>query len=110
MRSSIGDPFADGEIDYEVLGKLVEMHVENSGSIIVAGTTSEAATMTDEEYHTVVEFVIDRVNKRIPVIAGAGSNYYTSCSKKAQFCEEAGSRRPIDSNSLLQQNNSKRDL
>jgi len=83
-------PFADGEIDYEVLGKLVEMHVENSGSIIVAGTTSEAATMTDEEYHTVVEFVIDRVNKRIPVIAGAGSNCTQAAVKKAQFCEEAG--------------------
>ena len=82
--------FADGEIDYEVLGKLVEMHVENSGSIIVAGTTSEAATMTDEEYHTVVEFVIDRVNKRIPVIAGAGSNCTQAAVKKAQFCEEAG--------------------
>lgn len=83
-------PFADGEIDYEVLGKLVEMHVENSGSIIVAGTTSEASTMTDEEYHTVVEFVIDRVNKRIPVIAGAGSNCTQAAVKKAQFCEEAG--------------------
>ncbi len=82
--------FADGEIDYEVLGKLVEMHVENSGSIIVAGTTSEASTMTDEEYHTVVEFVIDRVNKRIPVIAGAGSNCTQAAVKKAQFCEEAG--------------------
>ncbi|HOT21984.1 MAG TPA: 4-hydroxy-tetrahydrodipicolinate synthase [Sedimentibacter sp.] len=82
--------FADGEIDYEVLGKLVEMHVENSGSIIVAATTSEAATMTDEEYHTVVEFVIDRVNKRIPVIAGAGSNCTQAAVKKAQFCEEAG--------------------
>ncbi len=50
------------------------MHVEKSGSIIAAGTTSEAATMTDDEYHQVVEFIVKRVDKRIPVIAGAGSN------------------------------------
>lgn len=83
-------PFANRKIDYEALGKLVEMHVKYSGSIIVAGTTSEAATMTEEEYHTVVEFVIDRVNKRIPVIAGAGSNCTESAIKKVQFCEKAG--------------------
>lgn len=83
-------PFLDGEIDYETLGRLVEMHVKHSGSIIVAGTTSEAATMTEEEYHTVVNFVIEKVNKRIPVIAGAGSNCTASAVKKAQFCEKAG--------------------
>lgn len=83
-------PFLDGEIDYETLGRLVGMHVKHSGSIIVAGTTSEAATMTEEEYHTVVNFVIEKVNKRIPVIAGAGSNCTASAVKKAQFCEKAG--------------------
>ena len=54
-------PFINGEIDFDTLGYLVELHVENSGSIIVAGTTSEASTMSDEEYHSVVKFVIDKV-------------------------------------------------
>lgn len=83
-------PFANGEVDYGTLGKLVDMHVELSGSIIVAGTTGEASTLTDDEYHAVVKFVIGRVNKRIPVIAGAGSNCTASAIKKAQFCEELG--------------------
>lgn len=83
-------PFVKGEIDYKTLGKLVDLHVENSGSIIVAGTTSEAATMTDEEYHSVIKFVIQRVNKKIPVIAGSGSNCTRSAIDKAKFCEEAG--------------------
>ena len=83
-------PFIKGEIDYKTLGKLVDLHVENSGSIIVAGTTSEAATMTDDEYHSVIKFVIDRVNKQIPVIAGSGSNCTKSAISKAKFCEEAG--------------------
>mgnify|MGYP001020447453 CR=1 FL=1 len=83
-------PFTKGEIDYETLGDLVELHVENSGSIIVAGTTSEASTLTDKEYEEVVKFVIDKVNKRIPVIAGSGCNCTQSAIEKAKFCEEAG--------------------
>lgn len=83
-------PFAKGEIDYSALGRLVDMHVELSGSIIVAGTTGEASTLTDDEYHSLIKFVIGRVNKRIPVIAGAGSNCTAAAIRKAQFCEEAG--------------------
>ncbi len=83
-------PFTDGEINYKTLEKLVDLHVEFSGSIIVAGTTSEAATMTDGEYKKVVKFVIDRVNKRIPVIAGSGSNCTRTAIQKSGFCEEAG--------------------
>lgn len=83
-------PFTNGEIDYDVLGDLVELHVEKSGSIIVAGTTSEASTLTDEEYKSIVKFVIDRVNKRIPVIAGSGSNCTQTVIEKSKFCEEAG--------------------
>lgn len=83
-------PFTNGEVDYEALERLVEMHVEMSGSIIVAGTTAETPTLTDDEYHTIVKFVIDKVNKRIPVIAGAGSNSTQAAIKKAKFCEEAG--------------------
>lgn len=87
---AIVTPFENGEIDFDTLGKLVDMHVEESGSIIVAGTTGEASTLSDDEYHLLVKFVIGRVNKRIPVIAGAGSNCTLSAIKKAQFCEEAG--------------------
>ncbi|MFA9423380.1 MAG: 4-hydroxy-tetrahydrodipicolinate synthase [Sedimentibacter sp.] len=83
-------PFTNGEIDYDTLGKLVDMHVELSGSIIAAGTTSEASTMTDEEYHEVIKFIVNRVNKRIPVIAGSGSNCTAAAITKSKFCEEAG--------------------
>ncbi|MDW5298875.1 MAG: 4-hydroxy-tetrahydrodipicolinate synthase [Sedimentibacter sp.] len=83
-------PFSEGEINYDTLGKLVDMHVELSGSIIAAGTTSEAATMTDEEYHQVIKFVIERANKHIPVIAGAGSNCTAAAIEKSRFCEKAG--------------------
>lgn len=83
-------PFLNGEVDYEALGKLVDMHVELSGSIIAAGTTAETPTLTDDEYHEVVRFVIDRTAKRVPVIVGAGSNCTAEAVKKVKFCEEAG--------------------
>jgi 4-hydroxy-tetrahydrodipicolinate synthase len=83
-------PFVKGEIDYKTLGKLVDLHVEHSGSIIVAGTTSEASTMSDDEYHSVIKFVINRVNHKIPVIAGSGSNCTKTAIEKAKFCQTAG--------------------
>jgi len=64
LRSSINNTICKRRIDYKTLEKLVDLHVENSGSIICSGTTSEAATMTDEEYHSVIKFVIQRVNKK----------------------------------------------
>lgn len=69
-------PFkANGEIDYEKISELTNWHVENATDAIVAlGTTSEAATMSDEEKAKVLATVIKAAAGRIPVIAGAGSN------------------------------------
>jgi 4-hydroxy-tetrahydrodipicolinate synthase len=68
-------PFKNGLIDKQKLEELVEWHIENGTSAIVpCGTTGESATLTHEEHNEVVEIVVDAVNKRIPVIAGTGSN------------------------------------
>lgn len=68
-------PIRNNEIDYEALDNLVDFHLCNkTDAIIVCGTTGEAATMTYEERCKVIERVVKRVNKRIPVIAGTGSN------------------------------------
>ena len=65
----------DGSVNYEKLGELVEFHIENSTDAIVAcGTTGEASTLDDEEHLSVIKYVIDKVNKRIPIIAGTGGN------------------------------------
>lgn len=69
-------PFnADGSVNFPKLGELVEWHIANkTDGIVVLGTTGESATMTTEEDNEVCQFVIDKVAKRIPVIAGSGSN------------------------------------
>lgn len=74
-------PFKEnGEIDYESLDNLIDFHCENgTDSIVICGTSGEAATMTEEEHLECIKFTIERTRGRIPVIAGTGSN----CTKTA---------------------------
>ena len=69
-------PFtADGDVDFEALGRLVDFHLEaGTDAILTLGTTGESSTMTDAEDDAVCAFVVERVGGRIPVIAGSGSN------------------------------------
>ncbi len=70
----------NGEVDYDSFEKLIEFQLENeTDSIIVCGTTGEASTLTEEEHIECIRFVVEKVNKRVPVIAGTGSN----CTKTA---------------------------
>lgn len=79
---------ADGSINYEEFGKLIDYQIENGiDGLVICGTTGESATMTDEEHREVIRFGIERVNHRVPVIAGAGSNdtaYAVELSKEAE--------------------------
>jgi 4-hydroxy-tetrahydrodipicolinate synthase len=68
-------PFLETGVDFETLGKLVEYHIKNhTDALVVCGTTGEATTMNDDEQLSVMKYVVDKVQKRIPVIAGTGSN------------------------------------
>jgi 4-hydroxy-tetrahydrodipicolinate synthase len=68
-------PFRERGVDYDKLAELCEFHIQNqTDAIVVAGTTGEASTMPDDEHLEAIRCVIDTVNKRLPVIAGTGSN------------------------------------
>ncbi len=72
---AIVTPFKDGKVDEEALRELIEFQIESgTDGIVPCGTTGESATMSHEEHDRVVEITVDAVNKRVPVIAGAGSN------------------------------------
>lgn len=65
----------NGEVNYEQLEKMIDYQVENkTDSIIICGTTGESSTLTEEEHSECIRTAIVRTNKRIPVIAGTGSN------------------------------------
>ncbi len=79
---------ADGSINWDEFGRIIDFQIDNgTDAIIVCGTTGESATMTDEEHVECIRYCIDRVNKRVPVIAGTGSNdtkYAVDLSKEAE--------------------------
>lgn len=78
----------DSSINYDLLGKLIDRQIENNtDSIVICGTTGESPTMTDDEHIECIEFAVKHVNKRVPVVAGAGSNdtsYAIELSKEAK--------------------------
>lgn len=67
--------YEDGKVNYDKLEELLEFQIANStDAIIICGTTGESSTMTHGEHLKTIKFAIDKVNKRVPVIAGTGSN------------------------------------
>lgn len=81
----------DGSINFEQFGKNIDHQIENStDAIIVCGTTGESSTMTDEEHIECIRFTVERTAKRVPVIAGTGSNDTKYAIELSQKAEEAG--------------------
>ena len=72
---AIVTPFRNKKVDEKALGDLIEWHIsEGTNAIVPCGTTGESATLEYEEHYRVIEFTIEVVNKRVPVIAGTGAN------------------------------------
>ena len=88
---AIVTPFNESGVDFNKLKELVEWHIENkTDAIIVCGTTGEASTMTETERKATIKFVVDTVNKRIPVIAGTGSNNTYASIEMSKYAESVG--------------------
>ncbi len=87
--TAIVTPLNQNGVDFEAFGKLIDWQIdEGIDAIVVAGTTGEGSTLTDQEHKDVIKYCVDRVNGRVPVIAGTGSNdiaYAISLTKYA--CE-----------------------
>lgn len=88
---AIVTPFTDDGIDYAAFAKLIEFQIQGgSDAIVVCGTTGEASTMPDPEHIDAIKFVVDTVNKRIPVIAGTGSNDTRHAIELSKAAEAVG--------------------
>jgi 4-hydroxy-tetrahydrodipicolinate synthase len=72
---AIVTPFQDGKVDFPALGRLIDWQISQEiDAIVVCGTTGEASTLNDKEHIETVQYAVEKVNGRVPVIAGAGSN------------------------------------
>ena len=89
---AIATPFDENyNIDYESFGKFIDFQVENkTDAIIVCGTSGEASTLSHEEHIAAIRYCVNRVNKRIPVIAGTGSNCTDTASYLTKQAQNAG--------------------
>lgn len=89
--TAIATPFDERGVNFKVFGDLIERQIqEGVDSIIVCGTTGEAATMTEQERKDTIKYVVDKVNNRIPVIAGTGSNNTKSAIEMTKYAESIG--------------------
>ncbi|MBQ7840322.1 MAG: 4-hydroxy-tetrahydrodipicolinate synthase [Lachnospiraceae bacterium] len=91
---AIVTPFhEDGSVDYEKFGEVIEYQIANkTDAIIVCGTTGEASTLTHEEHLEVIRYCVEKVNHRIPVIAGTGSN----CTETAIYLSTEAEKSGVD--------------
>lgn len=86
---AIVTPFNENGINFEELEKLIDFNIDNgTDAIVIAGTTGESATMSDEEHKEAIRFTVEYVNKRIPVIANTGSTAYAV--ELSKYAENVG--------------------
>lgn len=85
-------PFAaDGSVDYDVLARLIDDQIENgTDALVITGTTGESSTLTEEEHIEVIAFSVKHTAKRVPVIAGTGSNDTACCIRLSKAAKEVG--------------------
>ncbi len=84
-------PFKNGQVDWPSLEALVEFHIQNgTHGIVPCGTTGESATLSHQEHDEVIRSVIKSVNKRVPVIAGTGSNSTDEAVRLTREAEKSG--------------------
>ncbi|MBP3597286.1 MAG: 4-hydroxy-tetrahydrodipicolinate synthase [Clostridia bacterium] len=89
--TAIITPFTKDGVNFEEFEKLIENQIANKvDSLIVCGTTGEAATMTTEERKKVMEFAIKVANKRVPIILGTGSNCTKNAIEMTKYAESIG--------------------
>lgn len=84
-------PLTENGIDYEAFGKLIDWQIEKGiAALVICGTTGEASTLNDEEHIGAIAYAAKRINKRVPLIAGTGSNDTPHAIKLAVLAEKAG--------------------
>lgn len=88
---AIVTPFRGGEVDYTAFRQLINWQIESgTDAIVVCGTTGEAATLTASERRKVIETCVEQVNRRVPVIAGSGSNNTAHALELSKEAESIG--------------------
>lgn len=91
VATAMATPFKSGKIDYEAFSEMIGYQIRSEiDALVIAGTTGEASTLTDEEYRSLIRFAVRKVGGRVPVIAGSGSNCTDKACRLTSEAFEAG--------------------
>lgn len=91
VGTALVTPTNEKGVDYDALGRLIDWQIEEGvNALIIAGTTGEGSTLSDKEHKELLEFSSKRINKRVPMIAGTGSNDTAYAIQLSRHAEEAG--------------------
>ena len=91
IATALITPITENGIDYEAFGKLIDWQIdEGVNALVVCGTTGEASTLTDDEHKEAIAYAVKRAQKRVPIIAGTGSNDTGYAIELTKFACEAG--------------------
>lgn len=89
--SALITPFRDGEIDYDALGRIIDVQIEcGIDALVVGGTTGEAATLTDSERERLYFFAMEKTNHRVPLILGTGCNDTKKALEHTRLAKRVG--------------------
>lgn len=91
IATALVTPLTETGINFDQFGRLIDWQL-NSGidALVICGTTGESSTLTDEEHRAAIEYAVQRVNHRVPVIAGTGSNHTDYAVDLTRFSCEVG--------------------
>lgn len=91
VATALITPMTENGVNYEQFGRLIDWQIDSGiDALVIAGTTGEGSTLTDEEHKNCITFAVDRVNHRVPVIAGTGSNHTEYGKQLTKFASDAG--------------------
>ena len=89
--TAIVTPFKDGKVNLDEFKRLIEFQIQNKAdSIIVCGTTGESPTLSVDEKMSLIKCAVETSNKRVPIIAGTGSNDTKKAVEMSKTAEELG--------------------
>ena len=91
VATALITPLDENGVNYDQLGRLIDWQVEEGiNALVICGTSGEASTLTDEEHRDAIAYAVERVNGRVPVIAGTGSNDTAYAIDLTRFACQAG--------------------
>ena len=91
VATALITPMTETGVDYDALGRLIDWQIdEGINAIVIAGTTGEGSTLTDEEHREAIRYSVERAAGRVPIIAGTGSNDTAYAVELTRFACEAG--------------------